>query len=188
MLRSAADHSFHRISVDGDTSTNDAVFALASGKAGALPVELVEDAMKAVARRLAIMIVRDGEGATKLIQLHVKGARNSPEALAVGRTVAGSLLVRTAVAGGNLNWGRLIAAVGRSGVELDPRRVELRAGGVTLFAAGRPIGSPVNDDFNPFQGSCIQIEINLNQGCAAEEFFTCDLTEDYVRINADRMT
>ncbi len=187
MLRAASDRSFHRISVDGDTSTNDAVFALASGEAGAFPARLVQEAMGAVARELAVMIVRDGEGASKLIHVRVSGAATGADALSVARTVASSLLLRTAVAGGDPNWGRILAAAGRSGVEIDPQRIDVSAGGVALFSNGRPCHLE-GDPRRLFTGPDVSIEIDLNQGRAEDEFLTCDLTEEYVRINGEYTT
>ena len=188
ILRSAMEGSFHRITVDGETSTNDAVFALASGCAGEFPEPLVREALSAVARELAIMVVRDGEGAQKLIHVRVGGASTGADALAVARAVASSLLVRTAVAGCVPNWGRIVAAVGHSGAEVDPARIDVRAGGVPLFAAGRPAGAPERDQRASFAGPDVLIEIGLNQGEAADEFFSCDLTGEYVRINAEYTT
>lgn len=187
-LRYATDRSFHRISVDGDTSTNDSVFALASGKAGDFPSQLVADAMAEVARELALMIVRDGEGARKLLTVRVDGAKTGDEALTVAKTVSASLLVRTAVAGGDPNWGRILAAAGRSGVNFDPDQFRLTASGVPLYENGAPADSPKADQDAAFSGPDVSIEIDLGQGNESEEFFTCDLTEGYVHINADYTT
>ncbi len=184
MLRRAVERSFHRITVDGDTSTNDAVYLLASGRAGGFPAPLAERAVADVARELAIAIARDGEGATKLIRVRAGGAANPADALAVARTVASSLLVRTAVAGGDPNWGRIVAAAGRSGVSFDLDRLEVRAGGVPLYARGRPAGTDREAQAAAFAGPEVLIEVDLGRGEAAEEFFTCDLTERYVQINA----
>ena len=126
MLRSAVDRSFHRITVDGDTSTNDSVFLLASGEAGEFPESALAPAITQVARELAEMVVRDGEGAAKLIRVRVTGAATAADALQVAQTVASSLLVRTSVAGGDPNWGRILAAAGRSGVNIDPESIALR--------------------------------------------------------------
>jgi glutamate N-acetyltransferase/amino-acid N-acetyltransferase len=188
MLRCAADRSFHRISVDGDTSTNDSVFALASGEAGRCPAEQIGEAITAVARELAIMVVRDGEGARKLIHVRVHEGRTAADNLQIARTVAGSLLVRTAVAGGDPNWGRILAAIGRSGVAVDLNRIVVSAGGVVLFAAGVPSDSPLEARQRAFAATTVVLDIHLAQGEAFEEFFTCDLTEGYVQINAHYMT
>jgi glutamate N-acetyltransferase/amino-acid N-acetyltransferase len=188
MLRAAADRSFHRISVDGDTSTNDTVFALASGAAGVFPEPMVRAALTAVARELAMQVVRDGEGARKLIHVRVHESRSEAEALRIAQTVAGSLLVRTAVAGGDPNWGRILAAIGRSGVEVDLGRLVVSAGGAVLFAAGAPAEAPRGACARAFAAATVVLDIHLAQGDSEEEFFTCDLTEGYVRINAEYTT
>ncbi|MBK9384275.1 MAG: bifunctional glutamate N-acetyltransferase/amino-acid acetyltransferase ArgJ [Planctomycetes bacterium] len=187
-LRYAADRSFHRMSIDGDTSTNDAVFALASGNAGAFPAELLREALTRVARELAMMIVKDGEGARKLIRVVVTGARDEADAAKVCWTVASSLLVRTAIAGGDPNWGRIIAAVGRSGVDVIVERIALLACGVPLFRAGAPVDVPRKQQEEVFARAEIELAIDLGLGSSESDFFTCDLTEGYIHINADYTT
>jgi glutamate N-acetyltransferase/amino-acid N-acetyltransferase len=195
MMRAAVERSFHRISVDGDTSTNDSVFVLASGKAGAFPGHMVQGAMTAVARDLALQVVRDGEGGRKLIHVRVHEARNEAEALQVAQAVAGSLLVRTAVTGGDPNWGRILAAVGRSGVAIDPETICFEASAPghpeapqPMFRDGAPANTPLEQIRAIFSADTVQFDISLRMGQASEEFFTCDLTEDYVRINSEYMT
>jgi glutamate N-acetyltransferase / amino-acid N-acetyltransferase len=193
MLRQAVERSFHRISVDGDTSTNDSVFALASGKAGAFPRERVQEALTAVCRDLALQVVRDGEGGRKLIHVRVHEARNEAEALQVAQTVAGSLLVRTAVTGGDPNWGRILAAVGRSGVAINPDTIHFEAAAPGLaaqpmFRDGAPADTPLEQVRAIFSADTVEFDIFLRSGDASEEFFTCDLTEGYVRINSAYMT
>jgi glutamate N-acetyltransferase/amino-acid N-acetyltransferase len=194
MLRRAVDRSFHRISIDGDTSTNDAVFALASGEAGArgapaqVPDDAVEPAITSVCRNLALQVVQDGEGACRLIHVRVRGASSPEEALRVAQTVAGSMLVRTAVAGGDPNWGRVVAAVGRSGVAIAPNRLIIAANDVPLFSHGSPAQGPQQRKEKAFQQQTVVLDIDLGLGHATDEFFTCDLTEDYVRINSHYMT
>ena len=188
MLRRAADKSFHRISVDGDTSTNDSVFALASGSAGDFPAPLVEEALTITSRELAIKIVMDGEGASKLIHVRVNGARTQTDAFQVAQTVAGSMLVRTAIAGGDPNWGRIIAAVGRSGIAIDPTRLAVRANGTPMFINGSPADTPLAEQQRIFQQANITLDVELGCGDASDEFFTCDLTEEYVRINSHYRT
>ena len=185
ILRRAVDRSFHRITIDGDTSTNDAVYLLASGRAGEMPVEALEAAVHEVCRDLATMIVRDGEGATKLIHVQVRGARQQSEALHVAQTVASSLLVRTSIAGGDPNWGRILAAVGRSGVDLDPDRVTLRVNDLLLFENGSPSTTPRDALVNAYRQAEFVLDIDLHSGSACDEFFTCDLTEGYVQVNAE---
>lgn len=188
MLRRAADKSFHRISVDGDTSTNDAVFAMASGEAGPFPAEIVEQALTTVARELALMVVRDGEGARKLIHVRVSEAQTQADALRIAHTIAGSMLVRTAVAGGDPNWGRIVAAIGRSGVPVDFEKLTVAANGVRLFEKGAPVGGSLAECQRAFAADAVTLDISLEAGHASEEFFTCDLTEGYIQINSHYMT
>jgi glutamate N-acetyltransferase/amino-acid N-acetyltransferase len=188
LLAECAETSFHRISIDGDTSTNDSVFALASGAAGAAEPEALRAALLEVCRALALQIARDGEGARKLITVHVRGAAGPEDALAAARTVATSLLVRTAVAGGDPNWGRVLAALGRSGARVVIERCSVAADGVSLFAAGAPQRIPAGQRSQVFAGSDVLIEIDLGIGGAEDRFWTCDLTEEYVRVNAEYTT
>ena len=188
ILRFAVERSFHRISIDGDTSTNDSVFAFASGRAGVFPGELVQVGMAKAARKLAIKIVRDGEGATKLIHVCVTGACRSSDALRIAQTVATSSLVRTAVAGGDPNWGRILAAIGRSGVDLDLSRLVVSAGDAPLFRNGSPASEDIASQGRAFHGPDVILQIELGAGDADEEFFSCDLTEQYVRMNATYTT
>lgn len=188
MLGDAVDHSFHRISIDGDTSTNDSVFALASGKAGAFPESQVATAMRAVARELALLVVRDGEGFERGIEVTVTGARTRADALTVARTIASSLLVRCAVTGGDPNWGRILAAAGRAGVPLDIDDMTLTVGGVDLFRDGAPADTPLAERERVFREPLVSIALDLGQGTASDEFFSCGLTESYVRLNAEYTT
>jgi glutamate N-acetyltransferase/amino-acid N-acetyltransferase len=188
MLRRATDKSFHRITVDGDTSTNDSVFALASGEAGAFPAQLVKDAITAVARELALMVVKDGEGARKLIHVKVDEARNQREALQIAQTIASSLLVRTAVTGGDPNWGRILAAIGRSSIAIDIAKIRILANDVPLFENGAPSSSPLKDRQRAFAAESVMIQVQLGLGVGGDEFFTCDLTEGYVEVNSHYMT
>lgn len=188
MLRAAVEGSFHRISVDGDTSTNDSVFLLASGQAGQFPDSQVADAIARLAKDLALQVVRDGEGARRLIRVHVQDARTTADALQIAQTVASSLLVRTAVAGGDPNWGRILAAIGRSGVTVDVDRVSVAVGGMVLFEKGSPTTIAPDRLAVIFKSDEVTIDIRLGLGSAHDEFFTCDLTEDYVHINADYTT
>jgi len=188
LLEECAESTFHRISIDGDTSTNDSVFALASGVAGAaLPGELQRAALE-VCRSLALQIARDGEGARKLVAVHVKGAATPEDALSAARTVAMSLLVRTAVAGGDPNWGRILAALGRSGARLTIERCGVTADGVVLFEHGAPRAVPPEQRGRIFAGSEVLIEIDLGIGRGEDRFWTCDLTEEYIRVNAEYTT
>jgi glutamate N-acetyltransferase/amino-acid N-acetyltransferase len=190
-LREAADTSFHAISVDGDTSTNDTVLLLASGKGGgerlAAPREGAEfrAALGKVCRTLAEMIVRDGEGATRVMEIDVRGARSTREAKLAAHAVATSPLVKTALAGGDPNWGRILAAVGRSGARFSPRRVALSAGSLALVVDGCPTVYREADAAKIFARDTVPISIDLGAGNGAASLMTCDLGHDYVSLNAD---
>lgn len=187
-LAAACERSVHRISIDGDTSTNDAVFALASGVSKVDDRSALEAAITEALRQLAMAIVRDGEGATKLIHVEVTGAVDQSDALRVARTVATSMLVRTAVAGGDPNWGRLLAAIGRSGARVDLATVRVQADGVELYARGGPAPITPAQRSTIFKNEQVEISIDLGLAHARDEFFTCDLTEEYVRVNAEYTT
>ncbi len=194
ILRHAADASYHRISVDGDTSTNDSVFAFASGTAGACDETVLAQAFREVACDLAKMIVCDGEGFERSLSVRVTGAASRADALRVAETVASSLLVRTAITGGDPNWGRIVAAAGRAGVAFRPSDLELRVGGILIFRDGEPC--PADRDLvrAAFNGSHVDIVISLgaSEGAEAEAnsdtFLSCGLTTEYVRLNADYTT
>jgi glutamate N-acetyltransferase/amino-acid N-acetyltransferase len=188
MLHQAVDGSFHRISIDGDTSTNDAVFALASGKAGAFPETRLLAAFRTVAKELALMVVRDGEGFERAIEVKVTGAATSSDALAVAKTIATSLLVRCAVTGGDPNWGRILAAAGRSGVEFRVEDLRLSVGGIDLFVDGAPAETPLTERERVFRQPLVAIHLDLGRGSASDEFFSCGLTTEYVALNADYTT
>jgi glutamate N-acetyltransferase/amino-acid N-acetyltransferase len=194
ILRHAADASYHRISVDGDTSTNDSVFAFASGVAGACDEILLARAFREVACELARMIVCDGEGFERSLAVRVTGAATKADALTVAETVASSLLVRTAITGGDPNWGRIVAAAGRAGVAFRPGDLELRVGGILIFRDGEPCPADSSAVRAAFNGSHVEVEISLGatDGATAEtnsdEFLSCGLTTEYVRLNADYTT
>jgi glutamate N-acetyltransferase/amino-acid N-acetyltransferase len=192
LVASAAD-TFNAITVDGECSTNDTVFAMASGASGVdIDDELypaLEAGLRAVSKELALGIVRGGEGATKLITVRVVGAHERTHAERAARVIANSPLVKTAVHGGDPNWGRLIAAAGRSGVPFELDRAAVRIGGIVLFEDGQP-----HDDAAPraavhLSGTDVHIEVDLGTGGAHEAtIWTCDLSAEYVRINADYRT
>ncbi len=188
ILREAVDRSFHRISIDGDTSTNDSVFAFASGAAGKHSDAALGAAFILAAKSLALMVVSDGEGFERAIRVRVRGAGGPGEAIVVARTIAQSLLVRTAVTGGDPNWGRILAAAGRAGVPFDLDEVRLVVGGVTLFERGAPAETPLADRERAFRQPIVEIELDLGRGGPEEEFLSCGLTESYVRLNADYTT
>jgi glutamate N-acetyltransferase/amino-acid N-acetyltransferase len=191
-LRSSARDTFNAITVDGECSTNDTLFALASGASGvAIDDETYPallDGLLAVSRELAVAIVRGGEGATKLVAITVGGARTIDEARQVARTIANSPLVKTAVHGADPNWGRIVAAAGRSGVAFDINALSVHVGGTVLFENGRP-----HDDLAPvaaqhLNGKTIQIDVSLGSGPASATIWTCDLSAEYVRINGEYRT
>ncbi len=184
-------HSFNRISVDGDTSTNDMAAILANGCSGIAPLEagtpecaLFEAALLQVVTELAKMIARDGEGATKLIEIEVGGAESDEEALKVARSVANSNLVKTAIHGEDPNWGRIIAAIGYSGIDLDPEGIELSLNRFPVLDKQYKIviDEPVVQQ--SLKAKDILLSINLNRGSNTTRFWTCDLTKEYVSINA----
>lgn len=185
-LHAAVRRSFNRISIDGDTSTNDAVFALASGARGE-PASLAEldAAIAGLCLDLARMIVADGEGAQRLLEVEVRRAATPADALEVARTIGSSLLVRTAVAGGDPNWGRIVAALGRTGAAFSTQAVSISANGHPLFAAGAPCGGDPAALAAAFSAAAVTLEVDLAAGEHADRFLTCDLTAEYCRINGD---
>jgi glutamate N-acetyltransferase/amino-acid N-acetyltransferase len=192
-LRDSARDTFNAITVDGESSTNDSLFALASGASG---VEIGEDTYPAllegllvVSRDLATGIVRGGEGATKLISVTVLDAPSDDEARRVARTIANSPLVKTAVHGADPNWGRIMAAAGRSGVMFNPGRATVHVGGVLLFENGLPHDESAPIAAEHLKGSDVRIEMSLGSGLgAAATIWTCDLSAEYVRINGEYRT
>ena len=187
-LKTSVDQSFNAISVDGDTSTNDTVLLLASGRLGNDSVADAKDfqrALDSVCRELARMIVRDGEGATRVMELHVKGARSERDAQLAAYAVATSPLVKTALFGGDPNWGRILAAVGRSGARFSIRRVSLSAGNVTLVKDGEPASYREKDAAKVFSREYVPITLDLGGGTASAVIMSSDLGHDYVSLNAD---
>jgi glutamate N-acetyltransferase / amino-acid N-acetyltransferase len=185
--------TFNAITVDGECSTNDSVFAMASGASGVAIDDSLYPALEAglreVSRTLAIGIVKGGEGATKLVNIRVTGAREWSHAERAARTIANSLLVKTAIHGGDPNWGRLVAAAGRAGVPFDLARAAVRIGGIILFDEGQPHDQNAEKAAAYLSGSEIDIELDLGTGGAEQAaIWTCDLSAEYVRINADYRT
>jgi glutamate N-acetyltransferase/amino-acid N-acetyltransferase len=192
-LKAAVDDTFNAISVDGECSTNDCVFALANGASGVqikdTDVDVLVTALKAVCEPLAIAIVRGGEGATKLITVRVAGAVSSDEARRVARAISNSLLVKTAVHGGDPNWGRLVAVAGRSGAAFNLDAAAVRIGPVELFSNGAPHDERAGDAAKYLQGSEIDIEVDMGTGGPGRSrMWTCDLSAEYVKINAEYRT
>jgi glutamate N-acetyltransferase/amino-acid N-acetyltransferase len=187
-LHEAADHSFHRITVDGDTSTNDTLLVLANGESGVKVdtperVVLFKHALTEVCASLAQQMARDGEGATKFITLEITGARDEHMAENVGRTIAKSPLVKTAFYGEDANWGRVVAAAGYSGENVDPERMSLWFGQVLVFQNGMPTQYSEADATRAIQSRDVHVRLDLGLGGAAATIWTCDLSHDYVTIN-----
>ena len=195
LLRRVADRSFNAISVDGDTSTNDTVLLLAGGASGVDPSldgalwKTFEDAVLQVARTLALAIVSDGEGASKVIEIQVVGGVSEAAAREVGRAIARSALVKTAIYGADPNWGRILAAAGAAGVPLAVDRLSLQASAdgewLTLATGGATAHADLSTARAIFQQKTIRLRVDLGLGRAEAVVWTCDLTPDYVRINAD---
>lgn len=197
MLASAVEASFHRISVDGDTSTNDTVLLLANGASGRTLADIGRErfqrALRWLCRELAFEIVRDGEGATKLVRLQITGARDEGEALQAARTIATSPLVKTALAGGDPNWGRIVAAAGRSGVDLDPDALAMWVSAgegdvVALVHEGRGVPNAQEAASVALRAAEVTLRLDLGVASGEVEFWTTDLTHDYVTINAEYHT
>ena len=192
-LRAAVDDTFNAITVDGECSTNDCVFALASGASGvvldATDLRLLVDALRAACEPLAIGIVRGGEGATKLITVNVGGARSDSDAKRTARAIANSPLVKTAIHGGDPNWGRLVAVAGRSGAAFSLDRAVVRIGPIELFSGGGPHDELAPDAAEYLKGHEIEVFVDLGTGGQGHSrIWTCDLSAEYVRINADYRT
>ncbi len=190
-LLRATDMSFNRITVDGDTSTNDMVIVLANKKAANAPLEekspsykLFYKAFEHVLGVLSKMIVKDGEGATKFIEVTVKGALSKKEAEAAGRTICNSLLVKTAVHGEDANWGRILAAVGRSGISFNPDRTEIFFGGLRILGKNYNISFSEEKAKEILRQKEITIAIDLHGGSHSATLWTCDLSKGYIDINA----
>ena len=198
MVRRAVERSFNAITVDGDTSTNDTFLAFAAGEP--LPAdqfELLEHGVTLVAQHLARAIARDGEGATCLIEVLVEGAASEPDALQIARTVCGSSLVKTAVHGRDPNWGRIVAAAGRSGVAFDAQVVSLWIGDHQLMQNGQPLGfdrAAASTYLQERANGCylrddaVLIRLVVGSGPGKGRSWGCDLSDQYVRINADYTT
>ena len=179
--------------MDGESSTNDCVFALASGDSGVVidddHYDALFEGLRAVALELSLGIVRGGEGATKLIAITVSGARSDDEAWTAARVIANSPLVKTAIHGGDPNWGRLVAAAGRAGVTFSLDQAAVQIGPLVLFSDGQPHDEFAPDAAGYLQGKELEIEVNVGAGGSGHAtMYTCDLSAEYVRINAEYRT
>lgn len=195
-VKRTTDRSFNRITVDGDTSTNDMAIVLANGLAGNPEItSTVEpaftafcEALEAVLVKLSKMIVMDGEGATKFIEIRVVGGRTESEATQAARSIANSNLVKTAINGEDANWGRILAAVGYSGIQFDPGEVTIHFGDVPILTKNYGIDFSEEAAAAVLHGREITITVDLHQGNAESIFWTCDLSKEYVAINANYRT
>jgi len=194
-LRDVTGRTFNAISVDGDTSTNDTLLILANGAAGAPEIAAqtkagrqFSAALEEVCGSLAQQIVADGEGAQRVIEIEVRGARTESAARRIAETIATSPLVKTAFAGGDPNWGRIFAAAGRSGVKFDPALVEISMAGIKVLRKGQPLDFNERAASNKLLADRVPIVVDLHAGKARARYWTCDFTAEYVRINASYRT
>jgi glutamate N-acetyltransferase/amino-acid N-acetyltransferase len=192
-LVEACDTTFNAITVDGECSTNDSVFALANGASGVVigdrEYEALVEGLRAVCLELALGIVRGGEGATKLVSIHVTGAKTYDEAKRAARAIANSLLVKTAIHGADPNWGRLVAVAGRAGVAFSLTGARVVIGETVLFEHGRPFDERAPQAAEYLKGKDVRIEVNLGTGGPEDAtIWTCDLSAEYVKINAEYRT
>jgi glutamate N-acetyltransferase/amino-acid N-acetyltransferase len=194
-LRDVTSRTFNAISVDGDTSTNDTLLVLANGAAGAPSIKSGSAAHRAftaaledVCRSLALQIVADGEGAQRVIEIEVRGAKSESAARRIAETIATSPLVKTAFAGGDPNWGRIFAAAGRSGVNFDPSLVDIQMAGIPVLRRGQPLNFNERAASNRLLAKHVPIIVNMRAGNAIARYWTCDFTAEYVRINASYRT
>ncbi len=194
LIKAGVDQSFNRISVDGDTSTNDMVLALANGAAENPWIddenpegkEAFSAALMEVLKDLALQVVADGEGATKLVTIKIKGAREADGAMDAAQTIANSALVKTAFFGEDANWGRIIAALGRSDCFFEQNKVDMYFDDVQLVRNGVAVGGDAEErGHKRMQEDHFTVTIDLNDGLECAEVYTCDLSVDYVKINAD---
>lgn len=194
-LREVTNRTFNMITVDGDTSTNDMVLVMANGLAGNDKLtdshpdwDTFVSGLKYVCESLAKQIARDGEGATKLIEVKVNGAANTEDARAIGKSIISSNLVKTAIYGTDPNWGRIVSAVGYSGVTVNPAAISVSIGPYLVFENGLPCAFEESDVKNYLQHETIDILVKLKQGEGTAKAWGCDLTYDYVKINASYRT
>jgi glutamate N-acetyltransferase / amino-acid N-acetyltransferase len=194
-LREVAARTFNSITIDGDTSTNDTLLVLANGAAEAPAIKPNTSAHRAFTRALeevlqslALQIVADGEGAQRVIEIEIRGAKTEAAAHQIAQTIATSPLVKTAFAGGDPNWGRIYAAAGRSGVKFDPMRVDIHMAGIPVLRRGQPLDFNERAASNRLLEKSVQIIVDLHAGRASARYWTCDFTAEYVRINASYRT
>ena len=193
-LKESVERTFNRITVDGDTSTNDMVLVMANGTAANPWIEerehqdyqVFQNSLETILKELALKIVEDGEGATKCITIRVCGAKESQDAEQIARTVANSNLVKTAFFGEDANWGRILAAMGRSGIKFNPDKVDIAFGDALIVKNGLSQGREMEEKATTIlKQKNFTVCIDLKDGTGCEEVYTCDFSIDYVKINAD---
>ena len=190
ILTKVVKNSFNKISVDGDTSTNDMVILIANGvskvkiEEGSKDAKLFEEALLAISIDMAKAIVSDGEGATKLIAIEVKGGKTEVDVNTIAQTIANSPLVKTAVYGNDANWGRIISAAGRSGVEFDPAKVEIKFDDMSILAPNYYHEFDEDEATTILSKDEVTISVDLNDGQVSTTWWTCDFSEKYIEINA----
>lgn len=191
LLKELTEVTFNQITVDGDTSTNDMVVVMANGLAK--NVEITEkntaylafkEMLRVVLTELAKLIAKDGEGATKLIEVDVTGAQSASDARMIAKSIVGSMLVKSAIFGKDPNWGRILCAIGYSGISFDPTNVTIELAGLPVFKAGEPLEFDAEQMEDNLSEEEIKIGVYLNEGTSFGQAWGCDLTYDYVKINA----
>jgi glutamate N-acetyltransferase/amino-acid N-acetyltransferase len=193
ILKRAVETTFNRLSVDGDTSTNDCAFLLANGMSGCAlskrsEIDIFQEGLLQICGSLSRQMARDGEGATKVLEVSVKGARTSGDAKKVAGTVATSPLVKTAIFGEDANWGRIIAAAGRAGAGMDPGKIEIFFDHLPVARNGCALHYSQKEAKKIMKGNLVRVTIDLHQGRGESRYLTCDFSLDYVKINADYRT
>ncbi len=194
-LKEVTNQTFNCITVDGDTSTNDTAVVMASGLAGNESLtpahedwDLFKKLLQQTCEDLAKAIARDGEGATKLIEVEIVGAADDSQAIKVAKSVVGSSLVKTAVFGADANWGRIIMAIGNSGTEINPQTIDMSIGDIQLLKNSEPLSFSEDEATSYLENKDVKIKVHLNIGAGSGKAWGCDLTYDYVRINASYRT
>ncbi len=195
ILYQATQISFNQITVDGDMSTNDTVYALSSGESGlkvkknSQAYKLFKETFVEVCQELAYLIVKDGEGATKTVRIKIKGSRNELDAKILAKSIANSMLVKTAIFGKDPNWGRILAAMGSSGIYFDPYKVDIFIGPIKVVEKGLGVGTEAEKKAQEIMNKDeFTILVDLSQGKAQAEVITCDLSYEYIKINAEYRT
>jgi glutamate N-acetyltransferase/amino-acid N-acetyltransferase len=194
-LKEAVDKSFNMISVDGDTSPNDSVILLSNGLSGGETIKsdterarLFQEALDVVCIHLARAVARDGEGATKLIEVNVSGAANISDARITARTITSSPLVKSAIHGNDPNWGRIVVAAGRSGAQLVENKVRLEISGIPVVRDGMPLPFDKDKLIEALDSDEVRINLDFNLGTSSATAWGCDLSAEYVAINSEYTT